>query len=209
MNDYTRRRGMVKVSFSGQFGIDVARLFEGLIKPIQLINACSSCSLNTRSDYTMRLPRGFVDDVKNQADILRVVSDYVTLKKRGANYLACCPFHSEKTPSFNVHPGKGIFKCFGCNVGGGLFDFVMRIEGCDFLESVRIVAQKCGIPIPAAEESEDYKRVAKDRESILRLNEWAADFFESQLNDNQVGAAARDYIAFRGIENRPHITSPR
>ena len=62
----------------------------------------------------MRLPRGFADDVKNQGDIVRVVSDYVSLKKRGANYLACCPFHSEKTPSFTVHAGKGLFKCFGC-----------------------------------------------------------------------------------------------
>src|ERR1044071_7438497 len=95
----------------------------------------------------MRLPRGFSDDVKNQADIVRVVSDYVTLKKRGANYMACCPFHSEKTPSFNVHPVKGLYKCFGCGAGGGIFDFVMRIEGCGFPEAVRIVAEKCGIAI--------------------------------------------------------------
>ncbi|HSB08865.1 MAG TPA: DNA primase [Blastocatellia bacterium] len=148
----------------------------------------------------MRLPRGFVDDVKNQGDILRVVSDYVTLKKRGANYLACCPFHSEKTPSFNVHPGKGIFKCFGCGAGGGIFDFVMRIEGCEFLEAVRIVAEKSGIAIPAVEETDDYKKTARDRESVLRLNEWAADFFEEQLNESQAGAAARDYIASRGIK---------
>lgn len=147
----------------------------------------------------MRLPRGFVDEVKNQGDILRVVSDYVTLKKRGANHLACCPFHSEKTPSFNVHQGKGIFKCFGCGAGGGIFDFVMRIEGCDFLEAVRIVAEKCGIAIPAAEETEDYKKIARDREIILRLNEWATVFFERQLNESDAGAAARNYIAARGI----------
>lgn len=148
----------------------------------------------------MRLPRGFVDDVKNQGDILRVVSDYVTLKKRGANYLACCPFHSEKTPSFNVHPGKGIFKCFGCGAGGGIFDFVMRIEGCEFLEAVRIVAEKSGIAIPAVEETENYQKTARDRDSILKLNEWAADFFELQLSESEAGAAARDYIASRGIK---------
>jgi DNA primase len=147
----------------------------------------------------MRLPRGFADDVKNQGDIVRVVSDYVTLKKRGANYLACCPFHSEKTPSFNVHAGKGLFKCFGCGVGGSIFDFVMRIEGCDFPEAVRIVAQKSGIPIPVVEETEDHQRIARDRDSILRLNEWAAEFFEHQLNDEEIGANALEYIRSRGI----------
>jgi DNA primase len=149
----------------------------------------------------MRLPRGFADDVKNQGDIVRVVSDYVTLKKRGANYLACCPFHSEKTPSFNVHPGKGLFKCFGCGVGGSIFDFVMRIEGCGFPEAVRIVAAKSGIPIPVVEETEDHKKIARDRENVLRLNEWAASFFELQLKDAEQGAIAREYIQSRGIRD--------
>ena len=149
----------------------------------------------------MRLPRGFADDVKNQGDIVRIVSDYVTLKKRGANYLACCPFHSEKTPSFNVHPGKGLFKCFGCGAGGSIFDFVMRIEGCGFPEAVRIVAQKSGIPIPEVEETEDHKKIARDRESILRLNQWAAEFFEAQLHDADEGALAREYVRSRGIND--------
>jgi DNA primase len=147
----------------------------------------------------MRLPRGFADDVKNQGDIVRVVSDYVSLKKRGANYKACCPFHSEKTPSFTVHAGKGLFKCFGCGAGGSIFDFVMQIEGCGFPEAVRIVAQKSGIPIPTVEETEDHKRIERDRDSILRLNEWAAEFFERQLNDSVDGAAARDYVRSREI----------
>lgn len=148
----------------------------------------------------MRLPRGFADDVKNQGDIVRVVSDYVTLKKRGANYLACCPFHSEKTPSFTVHAGKGLFKCFGCGAGGSIFDFVMRIEGCGFPEAVRIVAQKSGIPIPLVEETEDHKKIARERESVLRLNEWAAEFFEHQLDDGVEGPSAREYIRSRGIK---------
>jgi len=147
----------------------------------------------------MRLPQGFADDVKNQGDIVRVVSDYVSLKKRGANYLACCPFHSEKTPSFTVHAGKGLFKCFGCGVGGSIFDFVMRIEGCGFPEAVRIVAQKSGIPIPVVEETEDHKKIARDRESILRLNEWAAEFFQVQLHEAEEGAQAREYYRSRGI----------
>ena len=149
----------------------------------------------------MRFPRGFADDVKNQADIVRIVSDYVTLKKRGANYMACCPFHSEKTPSFNVHQTKGIYKCFGCGAGGSVFDFIMRIEGCSFPESVRIIAEKSGIPIPAAEESDDYKKLAQDREVILKLNEWAAAFFEGQLDSGQEGERAREYIKSRGIKD--------
>jgi DNA primase len=149
----------------------------------------------------MRFPRGFADDVKNQADIVRIVSDYVTLKKRGANHMACCPFHSEKTPSFNVHQTKGIYKCFGCGAGGSVFDFIMRIEGCSFPESVRIIAEKSGIPIPAAEETDDYKKLAHDREVILKLNEWAAAFFESQLDIGPEGERAREYIKSRGIND--------
>ncbi|HEX5733134.1 MAG TPA: DNA primase [Blastocatellia bacterium] len=149
----------------------------------------------------MRFPRGFADDVKNQADIVRIVSDYVTLKKRGANHMACCPFHSEKTPSFNVHQTKGIYKCFGCGAGGSVFDFIMRIEGCSFPESVRIIAEKSGIPIPVVEETEDFKKLAHDREVVLKLNEWAASFFESQLNLGQEGERAREYVASRGIND--------
>jgi DNA primase len=147
----------------------------------------------------MRFPRGFADDVKNQADIVRIVSDYVTLKKRGANHMACCPFHSEKTPSFNVHQTKGIYKCFGCGAGGSIFDFIMRIEGCSFPEAVRIIAEKSGIPIPAVEETEDFKKLAHNREVVLKLNEWAAAFFESQLDLEQEGEHAREYVASRGI----------
>lgn len=148
----------------------------------------------------MRLPRGFADDVKNQGDIVRVVSDYVTLKKRGSAYVACCPFHSEKTPSFNVNPNRGLFHCFGCGAGGSIFDFVMRIEGCGFPEAVRVVAEKSGIPIPVVEETEDHKKVARERDSVLRLNEWAAEFFELQLNESEGGAAAREYVRLRGIK---------
>lgn len=147
----------------------------------------------------MKFPRGFADDVRNQGDIVRVVSDYVTLKKRGATFVACCPFHSEKTPSFNVNPNRGLFHCFGCGAGGSIFDFVMRIEGCGFPEAVRIVAEKSGIPIPVVEETEDHQKIERDRESILRLNEWAAEFFELQLNNSEEGAAAREYIIARGL----------
>src|SRR5215813_14276962 len=147
----------------------------------------------------MRLPTGFTDDVKNQADIVRIVSDYVALKKRGANYIARCPFHSEKTPSFNVHQARGIFKCFGCGVGGSVYDFVMQIEGCTFPEAVRIVAGKSGIPIPDFNAGEDQKRAARDREAVLKLNEWAVEFFSEHLQSAGAGERARTYIKERGI----------
>jgi DNA primase len=149
----------------------------------------------------MRLPRGFADDVKNQGDIVRVVSDYVSLKKSGATYKACCPFHSEKTPSFGVNPGKGLYYCFGCHAGGSIIDFVMRIEGCGFPEAVRIVAQKSGIPIPEADQSENSQRNEQDREAVFRLNQWATEFFETQLNDSNAGEHARNYVRERGISD--------
>lgn len=147
----------------------------------------------------MRFPREFAEDLKNQADIIRIVSDYLTLKKRGVNYVGRCPFHSEKTPSFNVHPGKGIYKCFGCGAGGNVFDFIMQIENCSFPESIRIVAEKSGIPLPAFRDSESERKTAHDRETVLKLNAWAAEFFESQLMDAAGGGHARDYINSRGI----------
>jgi DNA primase len=149
----------------------------------------------------MRLPHGFADDLKNQTDIVRIVSDYVSLKKRGTNYIACCPFHSEKTPSFNVSSTKGLFKCFGCGESGSVFNFVMKIEGCGFPEAVRIVAEKSGVQVPAVNETEDSKKAERDREVVFRLNEWAVEFFELQLEDAAVGAEARDYILSRGIND--------
>jgi DNA primase len=146
------------------------------------------------------LPRGFADEVRQQADIVRVVSDYVALKKRGANWIACCPFHSEKTPSFNVHPGKGIYKCFGCSAGGSVFDFVMQIEGCSFPEAVRAVAEKSGIPIPQATDAPAEARNAERRKKRLyEINAWAAEFFEAQLGAGPEGRRALEYVESRGI----------
>ena len=82
----------------------------------------------------MRYPQTFIDDLKRQADIVRVIQDYVQLKKKGANWMACCPFHKEKTPSFSVSPAKEIFYCFGCHKGGSVFNFVMEIERVPFPE---------------------------------------------------------------------------
>ena len=145
-------------------------------------------------------PRGFADEVRQQADIVRIVSDYVALKKRGANWIACCPFHSEKTPSFNVHPGKGIFKCFGCSAGGSVFDFVMQIEGCSFPEAVKTVAEKSGIPVPKATDGgAESRQTERRRKRLYEINEWAAEFFEAQIGAGPEGRSALEYIESRGI----------
>ncbi|QUV90846.1 CHC2 zinc finger domain-containing protein [Chloracidobacterium aggregatum] len=157
----------------------------------------------------MLLDRQTVDDLRAQADIVRVVSGYVTLRKRGANYLACCPFHSEKTPSFNVHPGKQVFKCFGCGIGGDVFTFVMRMENVGFAEAVRIVAEVCGLPLPEARPAappahgkgahqEGALPEAEERERLLRLHELALRFFQSQLAAPE-HYAAREYLARREV----------
>src|SRR5215212_5287965 len=100
----------------------------------------------------MRFPQTFIDDLRRQADIVRVIQDYVSLKKKGANWMACCPFHQEKTPSFSVSPSKDIFYCFSCGKGGSIFNFVMEIERVTFPEAVKIVAEKAHIALPVMEE---------------------------------------------------------
>src|SRR5437868_6564182 len=129
----------------------------------------------------MAFAKTFTEEVKGQADIVRIVSDYVSLKKRGKNYLANCPFHTEKTPSFNVNPAMQIFHCFGCKVGGDVFSFVMQIEHCDFVQAVKTVAEKLSIPVPQFEPRADGGKAAQEREDILQLNVWATEFFQDQL----------------------------
>ena len=147
----------------------------------------------------MRLPRGFSDELRRQADIVRIVSDYVSLKKQGASYKACCPFHHEKTPSFNVNQSRQIFKCFGCSKGGDVYDFVMEIEGCSFPEAVKTIAEKSGVPLPVMEESREFEERDKLRAELLKLNQWAAEFFENNLTQTAEGQRALDYLVERGV----------
>jgi DNA primase len=147
----------------------------------------------------MRMPRGFSDEVRRQADIVRIVSDYVSLKKKGANHWACCPFHGEKSPSFSVNGSKQFFKCFGCGKAGDVFTFVMEIEGSPFPEAVQTVAEKMGIPIPAPDNSREYEEADRRRADLLQLNQWAAEFFESNLTGTGEGRRALDYLDRRGL----------
>jgi DNA primase len=143
----------------------------------------------------------FADRVKQQADIVRVVGEYVRLKKSGQNYTGLCPFHGEKTPSFAVHPVKQIFHCFGCGKGGDVFTFVMEMEKCQFPEAVRIVAEKCGIALPRPKErSPEEKEENQQRAALLEMHREAQAFFVKQLETTAEGKAARAYLEDRALD---------
>lgn len=148
-----------------------------------------------------RIPEDIINEIRDRADMLQVVGDYVQLKKAGANYKACCPFHSEKTPSFNVNPAQGFFKCFGCGEGGNIFTFLMKIEGWSFPEAVHHLAKRVGVDVPETsdEESEAARRKAQARALYQDILETARRWYERQLwqGEDPVG---RDYLAERGID---------
>lgn len=146
------------------------------------------------------MPRRVTDDqkleIKRLSDIVKVIQEYVPLKKAGANWKACCPFHEEKTPSFIVSPSRQTFRCFGCQVGGDVFEFVMKYERVDFPEALRMLADRAGVKLrynvadgPAAEEKAE----------LYRLCEWAATFFMEQLGERE-GAEARKYVEKRKLD---------
>jgi len=143
----------------------------------------------------------FSQRLKEQADIVRVIGDYVKLKKAGAqNFSGICPFHQEKTPSFSVHATRQFFHCFGCGVSGDVFTFVQKIENVTFPEAVRLVAQKLGIAMPRMEYSSPAEaQEARQRGQLLDINERACVFFEEQLRRPEA-AHARDYLAARGVK---------
>ena len=143
----------------------------------------------------------FKETVKQQADIVRIVGDYIKLKKAGAsNYSGLCPFHGEKTPSFSVHATRQFYHCFGCGVSGDVFSFVQKIENITFPEAVRLVAQKLGIPLPKATYSSPAEaRDAKLRAQLYDIQERAAAFFQECLRRPE-GARAREYLAGRGLD---------
>ena len=142
----------------------------------------------------------FAQTVKQQADIVKVIEGYIRLRKAGAqNYSGLCPFHKEKSPSFSVHAVRQFYHCFGCQASGDVFSFVGKIENVTFPEAVRIVAQKCGIPLPKREfSSPEEAAEARLRVKLLELHETATAWFEEQLQGPE-GAVAREYLAGRGM----------
>ncbi|MCY4171261.1 MAG: DNA primase [Bacteroidetes bacterium] len=145
----------------------------------------------------MRIPRQIMDQVRDSSDLLSIVQDYVKLKKAGNNYIGLCPFHDEKTPSFNVNPSKGFFKCFGCGKSGDVFTFVMEIERLLFLDAVRWLASRNGITIP--EHAVD-QQAYKEKEVVYHALRFAADYFVKQLLES--GSLARDYLTQRGLTDK-------
>ncbi|MBO8448920.1 MAG: DNA primase, partial [Bacteroidetes bacterium] len=146
------------------------------------------------------IPRDTVDKILDSAQIVDVVGDFITLKRQGANFIACCPFHNEKTPSFYVSPAKGIFKCFGCGKSGTAVGFVMEHESLSYVEALRYLAKKYHIEIVEKEESAEEIAQRQRGESLLLVSEFAASFFRDSLKtpEGKVGYA---YFKSRGLED--------
>ena len=147
------------------------------------------------------IPQETVSLILDTAKIEDVVGDFVTLKRRGANYVACCPFHNEKTPSFYVSPSKGIYKCFGCGKSGTAVGFVMEEEHCSYVEALRYLAKKYHIEIQDEEESAEEIARRQRSESLLLVSEFAEKFFVSQLDTDEGRAVGRAYFRKRGLED--------
>lgn len=143
-------------------------------------------------------PQSFLDDLKNQVDIVSVIGDVVPLKKMGASWKGLCPFHQEKTPSFNVHRDKGVFKCFGCGVGGDVVSFIELHQKVAFPEAVRYLAQRAGLTVPESQGGPEDRAAAAEREALLKLHEDAAAFFREQLA-SPAGARARRELESRQL----------
>jgi DNA primase len=143
----------------------------------------------------------FAERVKQQADIVRVIGEYVRLKKTGQNFTGLCPFHQEKSPSFAVHPLRQIYHCFGCGVGGDVFQFVMEVDKCSFPEAIRTVAEKCGIAIPRPRErTPEERQENQHRAGLVDMHREAAVFFARQLHEGAEGRVAAAYLEDRGMD---------
>lgn len=155
----------------------------------------------------MLYPQHFIDELKTRADLVRIIEPYAPLKKKGANWMGCCPFHQEKTPSFSVNPSKGFYKCFGCGKGGSAFNFVMEMEGLNFPEAIKRIAEISGVPLPEPVDDKQFEKSKKRREErkkisdeVIELNKFALDFWENHLQENNSHSkAAREYLEKREI----------
>ena len=150
----------------------------------------------------VKMPRyseEIIDEVRQNNDIVDVISQYVHLKRSGRNYFGLCPFHNEKSPSFSVSPDKQIFHCFGCGVGGNVFSFLTKIEGINFVEAVQTLAERANIQLPSLDNNQD---VAKEilKSKVFKVNEFTANFYHQNLYKPQ-SKLAQDYIKKRKLTN--------
>ena len=121
-----------------------------------------------------------LEEIKSRLDIADIIRGYLRLEKAGANWKARCPFHNEKTPSFMVSSDKQIWHCFGCSEGGDIFGFLMKIDGLEFKEALKILAERAGVKLQR-QPSGDYAKEKNKKETLYEINEWAAKFFEKQF----------------------------
>ena len=147
----------------------------------------------------MPLPDGFIEEIKLKNDVVDVISSYVSLKRRGRNFVGLCPFHGEKTPSFNVYPQSNSFYCFGCGVGGDIITFVEKIENLDYFEAVKFLAQKAGIQMP--ENNKKEQELSNIKMRIFEVNRESARFFHKCLYSEK-GKAALEYLRKRGLSEQ-------
>ncbi len=142
-----------------------------------------------------QIPEHIIDQVRDATNIVDVVGRYVTLKKRGRNFIGLCPFHNEKTPSFSVHPEKQIFHCFGCGVGGNVFRFLMQYENLSFVDAVKRLAQEAGIALPV---SPEFRKRESENERLYQANEIARKFYQHHLH--HAPESVTSYLQTRGIK---------
>lgn len=147
---------------------------------------------------TGRIAEEKIQEIRERCDIVEVVSSYLPLKRSGANHQGLCPFHSEKSPSFNVNSTRQIFHCFGCGVGGNVFSFLMRMEGLSFPEAVRRLGERVGVEVEEEAPTPEEERRREEAERLVRINEVACDFYHQILLEGAEGAAGRRYLKERG-----------
>ncbi|MBR4349652.1 MAG: DNA primase, partial [Bacteroidales bacterium] len=146
------------------------------------------------------IPQDTKERIYSLTRIDEVVSDFVSLKKAGANYKGCCPFHDEKTPSFVVSPAKGIYKCFGCGKSGNAVGFIMEIEKCSFVDALKYLGRKYHVDIVETELTEEEKQRRDIRESLQVINQYAAEFFEKSMWETDEGKSiGLSYFVERGF----------
>ena len=145
------------------------------------------------------IPEEVIAEVRERNDIVAVISEYVQLRKTGKSWKGLCPFHKEKTPSFNVNQEEQFYYCFGCGVGGNVNNFIMAIENLPFPEALERLAERAGIPIVSEAMSAQERQERGERDRLVRLHQTAQEFFGRNLQSS-AGAAARQYLAARGIQ---------
>ncbi|MBE5934227.1 MAG: DNA primase [Lachnospiraceae bacterium] len=142
-----------------------------------------------------------IEDVRQQNDVVEVISSYVKLQKKGSNYMGLCPFHNEKSPSFSVSQSKQMYHCFGCGVGGNIFTFIMEYENYSFTEAVKYLAERAHITLPEGEFSEEEKRKADTKQSLLNIYKLAATYYYYQMYNSPKGKLAYDYLKGRNLSD--------